>query len=141
VAPLTYGLLGFVCGAVAWHFVGFWSTFHEILVRGPVRQPTEHHALAQTGPNCTLLSIDRQTGATQAGPCPDVTVELAEASNFRRDRLRLTGPLPPSPPTIDTSWTVTINDGAVGGSDPVATDAAVDSPQPPPARLTDSPLP
>lgn len=106
---VIYGLAGFICGAVFWHFIGFWSTFHDILVRGPAREPDVPHLVAQTGPSCTALVLDRDRGVTRAEPCPPSNIELAEATNYRRDRMPVSA-VAARPPVANTNWTVTIKD-------------------------------
>ena len=86
-SAFIYVMAGFICGAVFWHFIGFWSTFHDILVRGPTREAAVPHLVAQTGPSCTALVLDRERGVTRAEACAPSNIELAEATNYRRDRL------------------------------------------------------
>ena len=104
-----YVLSGFICGAVFWHFIGFWSTFHDILVRGPARAAAAQHHVAQWGPSCTALVLDRAQGLTRAEPCAASSIELAEATNYRRDRMPYHAAALRQP-AIDTDWTVTIKD-------------------------------
>jgi hypothetical protein len=132
LAPIACGLLGFICGAVVWHFIGFWSTFHDILVRNPARHTAQEHRVAQFGSSCATLTLDRSAGVTRAGPCPTAGLELAEAMSLRRDRLRDIRTALPHPPTIDTNWTVTVNEGAEGTP---AAGAMPDAPEPPLPRL------
>jgi hypothetical protein len=80
-AKLEFGtigaaLIGFVIGAVVWHFVGFWGFVREVVVKGP---PVTHAAVAQSGPNCTELVLDRGDRSVRLLPCATEAVELAEA--------------------------------------------------------------
>jgi hypothetical protein len=100
---LGWSVLGFVGGAVFWHFVGFWGFVSDVVLpEGPlahVRQAGLHapppalrsHWLqvADASPApCTRLSRDRRTGATRAEPCDGHPAALpADAFQGREDRM------------------------------------------------------
>jgi len=80
--------LGFVAGAVFWHFVGFWSYLSEqILDRtlganaafalaAPKPTAADQPAIVVVDTNrCTMLTLDRRSNSTLAQPCP--TTDLA----------------------------------------------------------------
>lgn len=88
VGGLGWSVIGFLLGAVFWHFVGFWSFVSEVVLAGdpsgrggersrplasaagdaPV-SADEGLALA-TSAWCTALALDRKTGLTSAAGCP-----------------------------------------------------------------------
>jgi hypothetical protein len=111
VSALTYLFFGFLCGAVFWHFIGFWSTFHDIVLRGPVRVAGVEHRVTQWGPNCTSLVLDRGNGVTRAEPCAATDSVLAEVIGYRRDRLP-DRHAAPHQLAVDTSWTVVVKEPA-----------------------------
>lgn len=95
-APLIWVALGFVAGALFWHFVGFWSFVTAVVFNGPQRAPerlspaseittgaipltpsarlarlTERSGIA---PNCSAHRIDRRDGRAKLVLCspPDL---------------------------------------------------------------------
>lgn len=66
-SQLGWGLLGFLIGAVFWHFVGFWGFVRDVVYN--VR-PSEEHFVEQTGRDCVALQLHRTTGAVSSLPCP-----------------------------------------------------------------------
>jgi len=99
---LGWSVLGFVAGAVFWHFVGFWGFLSDVvLTEAPLSRARQagFHApapavrphwlqVADASPEpCIRLSRDR-TGATRAAPCDGETVVLpADAFQGREDRM------------------------------------------------------
>lgn len=88
VGGLGWSVIGFVAGAVFWHFVGFWGFVSDVmLAKEPftflpagaqathapspeVRSRWLQVADADTARSpCTMLSLDRRTGVTSAWPC------------------------------------------------------------------------
>jgi hypothetical protein len=85
--------MGFVAGAVFWHFVGFWGFVSQVVLKGPVgphgletgsiSRPDAPARAAQASPNtpwltqrggpdirCTQLVLDRRRGETRLATCP-----------------------------------------------------------------------
>lgn len=60
-------LIGFVVGAVFWHFIGFWGFVRDVVLRGPDQEVRQS---AQTGIHCTSVILDRETGRLSASTCP-----------------------------------------------------------------------
>lgn len=105
---LGWSVIGFVGGAVFWHFVGFWSFVSEVvLAGGPERSAAPPVAMtmsmrvADASPSgvsssaaaCTVLVLDRRTGATSARACDGVHVALpGDAVEGREDRALAKGP-------------------------------------------------
>ncbi len=111
IGGLGWSVIGFILGAMFWHFVGFWGFVSEVvLAGGPIaaieqraaepRRKSDIGALPQwvqvadaSAPACTLLALDRQTGLTTARPCDaDYTALPADVSQQgREDRLLVNG--------------------------------------------------
>ncbi len=107
VSGLGWSVIGFVIGAVFWHFVGFWGFVSEVVLAGgpiaaleqraaePAGRKSDIGALPQwvqvadaSAPACTLLALDRLTGQTSARPCDaDHAALPADSSLGREDRL------------------------------------------------------
>ena len=88
-STVAWGLLGFFCGALFWHVVGFWdflggivykrqqeSTVIERVLTMHFAEAEEDRPLAErerqarvAAQNCTTLVMDRLAGATVARPC------------------------------------------------------------------------
>ena len=86
---IVWGLLGFFCGALFWHVVGFWdflggivykrqqeSTVIERVLTTHFAEAEEDRPLAErerqarvAAQNCTTLVMDRITGSTASRPC------------------------------------------------------------------------
>ena len=103
-APLIYGGLGFVTGAVFWHMIGFWG-FVEQALRGPdgprvrveqvqlpapaaspavVAQPAWRLRAAPLAvADCSMFAKPRE-GAAPAMPCPINAAALPEGGNGER---------------------------------------------------------
>ena len=86
-SALAWAGLGFLVGAVFWHFIGFWGFVSSIVLSG---QPTPARLVEQTGPACVELVLDRATDRTAAMPCPDDAPLLAEGA--RAERQDFAGP-------------------------------------------------
>lgn len=89
VGGLGWSILGFVGGAVFWHFVGFWSFVSDVVLSGGTEPPVSARTLTHSVPagfssnevqaqipasaavhhGCTLLFLDRQSGRTTARAC------------------------------------------------------------------------
>lgn len=103
IGGLGWSVVGFVGGAVFWHFIGFWGFVSEVVLAGgppPVAAQSAIHAVppetwphgvqvaAASMPACTLLSLDRRTGITSARPCDRDHAPLpADSLQGRQDRL------------------------------------------------------
>lgn len=104
VGGLGWSVIGFVIGAVFWHFIGFWGFVSDVvLARGtqPAAQQVSVQAMrpeagqrpirvadASPAKACTLLSLDRRTGVTSARPCDADHVPLPlDAFQGRQDRM------------------------------------------------------
>ena len=84
---IAWGALGFVVGAVFWHFIGFWSFVSDVVLKG---HPEDARVVAQAGQDCLELALDRATGRVASIPCPLFAAELAESRVTQRaDSLRL----------------------------------------------------
>lgn len=109
ISGLGWSVLGFVGGAVFWHFVGFWGFLSEVVLDGgpigimeraaieapalPQAQPRQRRVQVAdaSAPACTLLSLDRKTGLTSARPCDADHPPLpADVSQGREDRVMTT---------------------------------------------------
>lgn len=102
IGGLGWSVIGFVIGAVFWHFVGFWGFVSEVVLAGGPPAPAMAAAIyapvvpemrsrwvqvADATP-CTLLTLDRQTGVTSAAPCgEDAQALRADTFQGREDRL------------------------------------------------------
>jgi hypothetical protein len=108
VSGLGWSVIGFVLGAVFWHFVGFWGFVANVVVSGPVVPSSSAQTLqmAQRGglvrmaeasapassAACTILFLDRQTGLTSARACEGDEPPLpADSFQGREDRAVTTG--------------------------------------------------
>lgn len=89
VSSLVWGVMGFLIGAVFWHFIGFWGFISEIVfVGGSVR---EDRLVEQTGSQCVQLVLDRSAGTISSENCPfDAPLlnegALAVRADFAGDR-------------------------------------------------------
>jgi hypothetical protein len=108
-SAFAYGLLGFILGAVFWHFVGFWDFLGQLLFKGgsttvefaqapPAIKLKDRVALTATAPfvlaasaeACTNLRLDRTTGETIAGHCEGMALPLRSLKAAKREDLRVT---------------------------------------------------
>jgi len=110
LSSITYLFCGFICGVIFWHFIGFWSTFHDIVLRGPDRLAAAEHRVAQWGPSCTALVLDRDNGVTRSEACAASGSQMAESAGYRRDRLPVGQVATGRPLAVDMSWTVVVNE-------------------------------
>lgn len=100
IGGLGWSVLGFLAGAVFWHFIGFWGFVSEVVLVGnapPAAMRTAEPvalALADTpsAQTCTRLALDRRTGETSAHACDaDVLPFPADAFEGRQDRMPRAG--------------------------------------------------
>jgi len=102
---IAWGGLGFLIGAVFWHFIGFWGFVSDIVLRG---HPEDARIIAQTGRDCTELALDRNDGGVKSLACPLHAAELPESGRvIREDSERLTLAKKPQTPR----WTILVNQG------------------------------
>lgn len=101
IGGLGWSVIGFLLGAVFWHFVGFWSFVSEVVLAGhSAEQPrpaaSQFVTTSETSAGshdvplavaCTALVLDRRTGATSAGGCArDFAPAAGYAAKQREDR-------------------------------------------------------
>jgi hypothetical protein len=99
---LGWSVIGFVLGAVFWHFVGFWSFVSDVLLAGPPSavQPLPRPAIvgslqtaeAAVAPKvpCISLRLDRHGGPTSAAACePGAGPLLTDSFEGREDRAEI----------------------------------------------------
>lgn len=105
-SALAYGILGFILGAIFWHFVGFWDFVGQVMFRGhpsdaQISQapPVKFRERAPVGAPlavvlepaaCTTLQLDRDSGVTAAVPCTTGTLPLRSLRLARREDLWVT---------------------------------------------------
>lgn len=104
VSGLGWSVIGFVIGAIFWHFVGFWGFMTQVvLASGSATPASSAHPpkVAETSGwvrvaevavpapgQCTTLFLDRQTGLTSARACDGNEPQLpADSFGGRQDRL------------------------------------------------------
>lgn len=104
VGGLGWSVIGFLLGAVFWHFVGFWGFVADVVLAGhPSSQgaaspqnPAVHAGDATTTKrdrsvalaSCTALVLDRTTGVTSADGCSNEGVVRSwSAVTSREDRI------------------------------------------------------
>ncbi len=76
IPRLGWGIMGFLIGAVFWHFIGFWGFVSEIVFVGS--SVRDERLVEQTGPLCTQLVLDRASGQVLDETCPNDTPLLNE---------------------------------------------------------------
>ncbi|MCC7253421.1 hypothetical protein [Hyphomicrobium sp.] len=106
IGGLGWSVMGFVGGAVVWHFIGFWGFVSEVVLAGgsTVAERPAIHASAPkapphwvqvaeaSAPPCTVLSLDRRTGVTSARSCEAEHGPLpADSFQGREDRISAVG--------------------------------------------------
>lgn len=107
VGGLGWSVIGFLLGAVFWHFVGFWTFVSEVVLAGDPSDRTADRprpfasvandapmpagaqdAALMVGAWCTALALDRKTGLTSVVVCPNSTSPgPAIAAKPREDRI------------------------------------------------------
>ncbi|HEX4894666.1 MAG TPA: hypothetical protein VFV47_15425 [Hyphomicrobiaceae bacterium] len=109
---LAPAVIGFLLGAVFWHFIGFWGFVREIVYKGPVGAQS---AVEQTGASCTSLVLDRASGSVRAAPCPLDAAWLSEVGgSVRADFAGLEARSQPK------RWSVTVQAEPEAEPEPVA---------------------
>ena len=73
------GGVGFLVGAIFWHFIGFWGFVSEVVFSH--RQGVEDRQIAQTGAHCLQLILDRSTGTVRGEPCALEAPQLDESAS------------------------------------------------------------
>jgi hypothetical protein len=106
-SALAYGLLGFILGAIFWHFVGFWDFVGQVMFKG---RPIETQITQAPPPiklkervsgvsalavviepeACTTLQLDRVAGTTKAVSCEVESLPLRSLKTARREDLWVT---------------------------------------------------
>ncbi len=133
-AAAAWSLVGFLAGAVFWHFVGFWSFLGAIVLKGPEHaargerpSPTEVARSARrvsdaevpaspaigagTGESCVELAINRALGTTSRRACPAqwISGDLVETAYGKDDR-----EVPEAvEPVAGDAWSATISTGSI----------------------------
>jgi hypothetical protein len=100
VSGLGWSVIGFVGGAVFWHFIGFWSFVADVVLAGGPDAQLPSAALqrpdaafvrvAEAGvpvSNCTAIALDRATGLSTASACEGEIRHLRDDAGAREDRL------------------------------------------------------
>ncbi len=87
-AQMGWGLVGFLVGAVFWHFVGFWGFVRDVVYNG---RSTEEYFVEQTGRDCVSLQLDRATGAVTSVRCPAHAPLLNEGILATRQDMAIRG--------------------------------------------------
>lgn len=78
-SAVCWGAGGFVTGAIFWHFIGFWGFVSDVVFSS--RAHLEDRQIAQSGPQCIEVALERATGAIRAEPCAMKAPELDESAN------------------------------------------------------------
>lgn len=93
--------VGFVCGAVFWHAVGFWTFMSEMVLNGDAvaaaHEAERSSDLIETGSlptiyrvdpaSCTSLELNRASNTTEIRPCPAEGIALRLDSDETRGDL------------------------------------------------------
>ena len=96
IGGLGWSVIGFVVGAIFWHFIGFWGFVADVVLAGgpsPAREQLAWSAprsvvASAAMPSCTTLVLDRRSGLTSARPCEGVLPPLpADTFQGREDRV------------------------------------------------------
>lgn len=89
VAPIVWGVGGFLIGVVFWYLIGVWGFLNTVVLKGPGNPVSvvarQHVVQPATLPNCTVLALNRATGLTSSIPCPEQFPLLEEARSRRQD--------------------------------------------------------
>jgi len=96
IGGLGWSVVGFVLGAVFWHFVGFWGFVSDVVLAGrpsapmlATAQPVAFTRTADAGvadEPCIALALDRRSGHTFAAACDAGDVFPTDAFEGREDR-------------------------------------------------------
>ncbi len=104
VGGLGWSVIGFLLGAVFWHFVGFWSFVSDVVLAGhpsgsvdrsraeaPQIEASQTAADISDAPLvmawCTALQLDRKTGTISSGACgQDFSPSHGTSVKQREDR-------------------------------------------------------
>jgi hypothetical protein len=95
-------LLGFVLGALFWHFVGFWDFVGQVMFKGkstgseitqappPIKlkervSGVSPLAITLEPERCVTLELDRTTGLTSSAPCDVQALPLRSLRTARRE--------------------------------------------------------
>lgn len=107
-SAVGYGMIGFLLGAVFWHFVGFWDFVGQVMFRGhahdhqitqaPAPIKLKERVGGASGPlavvlepgSCSTLQLDRDSGQTSEVPCESATLPLRSLRLARREDLWVT---------------------------------------------------
>ncbi len=94
--------LGFICGAVCWHLVGFWAFVNEVVFHEPASMTAPSRTAVRPGPPtratnnfaaCTIAVRDAKTATVRLLPCRATATALQSAGRAGR------GDLEPMPST------------------------------------------
>lgn len=119
-----FGLLGFMFGAVFWHFVGFWDFVGRVVLKGPGESLAgDADAAKRSGrastrvageimelttiavDSCVTLRLDRDNGRVQSSDCPPLTMPLRLSRAGHREDATL---MPVRRASAGVSWSTTI---------------------------------
>ena len=96
VSGLGWSVIGFVGGAVFWHFIGFWGFVSDVVLAGgpdvrTVSRPSAGFVRVaeaeEVVSNCTTIALDRATGRAMAVACAGEGHHLRDDTGPREDRL------------------------------------------------------
>lgn len=106
-SAVAFSLLGFILGAVFWHFVGFWDFVGQVMFGArssgtQISQPppiklkervsgVSSLAVLIEPEACVTLQLNRATGTTQSAPCETESLPLRSLKVARREDLWVTG--------------------------------------------------
>jgi hypothetical protein len=90
--------IGFVCGAIFWHAVGFWTFMSDMMFNGDAAAASHQAELSsdpiETGSlptiyridpaSCTSLELDRLSNRIEVRPCPNEGLALRLESETTR---------------------------------------------------------
>lgn len=80
--PIAWAGVGFLVGAIFWHFIGFWGFVSDIVLNG--RGAVDERYVEQTGEDCVSLVLDRELQAVGAAACPQDAPLLNEGAQAVR---------------------------------------------------------
>src|SRR5665647_2022752 len=105
---LACGAIGFACGAIFWHAIGFWSFVSDVVLNHAggdtftVRDAQPDAGTLETGSlptiylvepaSCTSLELDRPSNRTIVRPCPAGGLALRLDSGNDREDLAVLAP-------------------------------------------------